>query len=42
MQQKKIIHLTIFERENIFLRSSQNISVREITCRLNRSVSTIS
>ncbi|MFK4935423.1 transposase [Lactococcus garvieae] len=35
-------HLTIFERENIFLWSSQNVSVREIACRLNRSVSIIS
>ena len=35
-------HLTIFERENIFLWSSQNVSLREIARRLNRSASTIS
>ena len=35
-------HLTIFERENIFLWSSQKISVREIARRLNRSASSIS
>lgn len=35
-------NLTIFERDNIFLGSSQNISVREIACRLNLSASTIS
>lgn len=35
-------HLTIFERENIFLWTSQKVSVREIARRLNRSASTIS
>lgn len=35
-------HLTIFERESIFLWSSQKVSVREIARRLNRSASTIS
>ena len=35
-------HLTIFEREKIYLWSSQKISLREIARRLNRSASTIS
>lgn len=35
-------HLTIFEREKIYLLSSQKISLREIARRLNRSASTIS
>ncbi|WP_260309066.1 helix-turn-helix domain-containing protein [Lactococcus lactis] len=35
-------HLTIFERENIYLLSSQKISVREIARLLNRSASSIS
>jgi len=35
-------HLTIFEREKIYLWFSQKISLREIARRLNRSASTIS